>query len=76
MKLNEKLYIKWSKREQDLMVYYPCRQGKFLGMDIVKAVKDAFKEYVDEFDITTFKCEIELTEKKKAELKENPPIRD
>ena len=76
MKLDEKLYIRWSKREQDLMFYYPCRQGKYLGYDIAHAVKEAFKEYVDEFDITTFKCEIELTEKKKAELKENPPLHD
>lgn len=76
MKLNEKLYIRWSKKERDLMVYYPCRQGKILGMDIAKDVKDAFKEYIDEFDITTFKCEIALTENKKTELKENPPLKD
>lgn len=76
MKLDEKLYIKWSKKEQDLMIYYPCRQGKWLGHDIAKAIKDAFKEYVDEFDITSVKCEIKLTEKKKLELKENPPLRD
>ena len=76
MKLDEKLYVKWSKREQDLIFYYPCRQGKYLGYDIAHAVKEAFKEYVDEFDITTFKCEIKLTEKKKIELKESPPIKD
>lgn len=75
MKLDEKLCIKWSKKERDLMIYYPCSQGRILGCDIAKVVKDAFREYVDAFDITTFKCEIELTDKKKAELKENPPLR-
>lgn len=75
MKLDEKLYIKWSKAEEDLMIYYPCREGKILGYDICSAVKKAIKDYADEFDIKTFKCQIELTEKKKAELKENPPIR-
>ena len=76
MKLDEKLYIKWSKKEQDLIIYYPCREGKWLGYDIAKLVKDAFKDHIVDFDITTFKCEIELNEKKKAELKENPPIKD
>ena len=62
------LKVKWSKREQDLMFYYPTHQGKFFGYEIAKLIKKEIKEYATDFDITTFNCTIKLTKEKIEQL--------
>ena len=57
------LYIKWSKAENDLMVYYPNRQGKYLGYEIMKTISKEIKEYATDFDITSVKVQIKLKSK-------------
>lgn len=60
-KLENTLVIKWSKKHNDVMWHFPNKQGRELGYEIAKNIKEQIKDFADDYDITTFKAEIKLT---------------
>lgn len=73
-KIRNKLKIKWSKKEKCFAWQYPCRQGCFLGADIVDFMRKLMKDPDwKDFDFTTLKLTIEVTSEKYEDLVKNPP---
>lgn len=60
MKTDDTLYIRWSKREEDLLYQYPNRNGKHLGYAISNTISEAIKTYASDYDITSVKVQIKL----------------